>query len=415
MKSKLKCFCFLICLSLLSACHTPLKHHQVDAQFNGINPSYDSASKKIKTYAPDKEVKVLIVHGMGGASPAYANPLVTNLAKKLGLKPCSQESCIVDQGIKRNEIPHGNIRIYSFLAPNQIEFTFYALQWSPLTTPLKNKLNFDLLDPQRSEMNQAIKAGIIDNGFVDVVAYLGLRKDSIQYAVRTSLCVVARKKSDAYRAKENVACDLSAVSPGNLEGKELQIITYSMGSFLVFDTLRETVKQGQSGSDEQKSKAAKAAQTIGKKVARIYMLANQLPLLELSQFPVPGTVQEKSNAKSPFAKSLEKVVEGKTDNDPKLSIIAFSDVNDILGYKLRIQDFGKIADVTNVVLSIAKTGYFWNSLACPTIAHTGYPKDPVVINLLAEGCNQDKPNECVTGMQVVEKNESLNDCLKAEF
>jgi hypothetical protein len=130
------------------------------------------------------------------------------------------------------------------------------------------------------------------------------------------------------------------------------------------------------------------------------MLANQLPLLTLADVQAPGTadVAEATASAKPY-QSLKSValqrnvatsepVTGAPTASPKLSIVAFSDPNDLLSYPLPGWLQSENASISNVSISVVQSalyvpflGWIYN----PEPAHTGYAINDDVVDLILNG------------------------------
>ena len=125
----------------------------------------------------------------------------------------------------------------------------------------------------------------------------------------------------------------------------------------------------------------------------VFMLANQLPLLELSEVSNPVPLQRASNT------AVKALAEIHRQNKPKfrrqqpttplpLHLVAFSDPNDLLSYPLDKSSISGSSTIaySNVVVSVERSAIL-GVFAWPMTAHTGHDKSKVVMNLLAFGHN----------------------------
>ena len=129
---------------------------------------------------------------------------------------------------------------------------------------------------------------------------------------------------------------------------------------------------------------------------RVYMLANQLPLLEMGQERAEVRNQTDSYCRPSGAHYDNRFLRS-------LSIYAFSDPNDILSYPIPPKFVEEYIDSrlcprpTNISINIAKPisllglGEFAN----PIRAHDGYDQDERVISLIAHGIGHDNSAEIV--------------------
>ena len=122
----------------------------------------------------------------------------------------------------------------------------------------------------------------------------------------------------------------------------------------------------------------------------VYMLANQLPLLELSEVSNPLPLR---HAPATAVKALAEI---RRQNKPRarlqrpqaplaLHLVAFSDPNDLLNYPLDQSSIsGSTIVYSNVAVSVERSAIL-GVFAWPMTAHTGHDKSKVVMDLLAFG------------------------------
>jgi hypothetical protein len=118
----------------------------------------------------------------------------------------------------------------------------------------------------------------------------------------------------------------------------------------------------------------------------IYMMSNQLPMLQLGR-----KMPEVSNQKAAYCQANgEKYSQRMLAKTP---IIAFSDPNDLLSYAIphgfveKYLDSRLCIDVTNVNINVATIfdAFGLGKLANPLDAHVGYDTDDRVVALIAKG------------------------------
>ena len=166
-------------------------------------------------------------------------------------------------------------------------------------------------------------------------------------------------------------------------GTPLIVISESLGSKILFDTLLALIK------DEAKDqRAARAAQLAVDRMAYLIMAANQIPLLQTAeQIPAPG---EGLTVQTAPQDSLQELLQRRQDRSrdrrgpaiDALTLIAFTDPNDLLSYTLPPERYPG-AIVHNVLVSNDRTvfGLFEN----PAKAHLDYLSNPDVGSLISCG------------------------------
>jgi hypothetical protein len=118
----------------------------------------------------------------------------------------------------------------------------------------------------------------------------------------------------------------------------------------------------------------------------IFMLSNQLPMLQLGR-ELPEVAGQEASYCTPEGANFNKRMVSETD------IIAFSDPNDLLSYGIppgfaeKYIDSRLCAKITNVNINIAKImdAFGMTDLANPLQAHVGYDTDDRVVALIAKG------------------------------
>ena len=140
---------------------------------------------------------------------------------------------------------------------------------------------------------------------------------------------------------------------------------------------------------------------------RVYMLANQLPLMQLGR-DAPQVVGEIDEYCRPGGTKHEKAIL------KELFVVAFSDPNDVLSYAIppnyadESMDSRLCPTVVNVSINLVPVTKIFGlgEVANPFEAHEGYDNDPRVIGLIVRGIGQDKVDDAVsegcTWMRTVE-------------
>ena len=333
----------------------------------------------------DQTMKVLMVHGIGPHLPGYSAPLTAKLMRALGLEIREERHKeFILRKPKLGDGPLGTVRVSRFMNQEQTrELLFYELTWSKIAEQEKKVLDYDASQEQdfrRAGVNSIMKH-FVNSHIPDTLIYLGPNQVKIRTSVRQALCWMTSGDWDDYEPFTDKTCDLrSNERIKEIVNDDYVIIGHSLGSRIAMDTLQWAVEL----MDNQESSVGKRA--FQKKDFTIYMLANQLPLMELGQEPVKTRGQIPSYCQADGAKYADRGLN-------KLSIVAFSDPNDILSYTVpptfadNYLNSRLCPKVTNVVLNIA----FPISLlgitdfADPVTAHSGYDRDDRVIGIMTHG------------------------------
>lgn len=410
--SKLKSALIYLFSFVLCGCSTP----QVTGKFQSLKAIQES----------EDNLHIILVHGINKHDPGWSKDFHTKLEKPLNLVSDGKsdwDKCIFIKGTgqlgdlshcKGGDVlptPDGILKSVTLKSSEGKTVTITEVTWSPITTALKQQLlDYDKesgLSKKRAWLNRSLREGLVDDGFSDALAYTGEAGERIRAVVRKAICYSMTGKLDG-----NAACDLRA------DNHRFAFITHSLGSRVVFDALHV-------GEDEEiraKNNSGlmlefDAMKKTADKTVAIYMLANQLPLLEMagvsgakdsgtdgtkvfmigeSAAPVRGLVgrflQERSGA--PDKMQMLKA----TDKTP-VSIAAFSDPNDLLSYSLYRAGMDRLEDVQVADIWVRNAINF-GVFANPLSAHQDYWTNPDVINLLIDGktesqraCGQGSGNE----------------------
>jgi len=361
----LRVVCIGVCAAaLLSGCTILSVRHLDD--FEGLDAALNRANNANGT------LRILFVHGMGHHGPGYSRPVMEGVAARLSLSPSRSAAPI---RINKESHDYGEINVtgYSGLGGKQIEV--YELTWSPTTDQIKaEQFQTDRrYAGDRVYLNRELKDKLIDDALADPVLYIGRYRNHMQFPIM--------------RAVEAVLHDYQPRD-------ELAVVTYSLGSYMCYDTLLK-MSRGEKIMGERDYSAGVVRDLIGH-TNYVFMLANQLPLLELSEVSNPISLRHESSA------AVKSLAEIRQQNRPKsavqrqqapvaLHLVAFSDPNDLLSYPLDARSVSSGSVVySNAVVSVARTAIF-GVVASPLTAHTGHEHSTTVMDLLAFGHKTSQP------------------------
>ena len=162
----------------------------------------------------------------------------------------------------------------------------------------------------RRKYNGQLKDKLVNYGFSDAVLYLGPAGEQIRDAVRGAMCSAALDASgfgfSAQGPRVNHAdiCQVAALQ--NIEAAPFAFVTESLGSKVAFDIIRDAMTDGRGNIYDDMIKGT-----------QFFMLANQVPLLSLSD----------------ISETARRVPEPYSEED-RPTIIAMSEINDFLTYEL---------------------------------------------------------------------------------
>jgi len=355
---------------------------------------------------PKGKTKVLMVHGVGRHIPGYSTHLYENLARELGLS-------VVDLPPKELTLTHpgnsseklGNLRLTRLLSRDRNkELLFYELTWSSITDDEKENLNFDVSGQvtfRRATMNRALKK-FSNDAIADPLLYLGENQEPIRISVGQSLCWMVSHGWDDFPSDTHKPCTIKSITPEfliNVEKDDYIFISHSLGSRITMDALQRLsrVLNAATQSPAEQELAQKLFPEFEKfrlgfqnRHIKIFMLSNQLPLLQLGR-PRPDVLNQHKDYCLPGGNRYAQRFVNETH------IIAFSDPNDILsynipfGFKKNYIDSRVCARISNISINIAYVNDLlgFSEVANPMEAHVGYDHDERVIALMAHGLGKD--------------------------
>jgi hypothetical protein len=334
-----------------------------------------------------RPVDVLLVHGMCTHDQVWANNAIDGLVKAVDSNFKADSSS--RQAIQPAAAPAITIVPRTVtLAGGTVNFS--ALVWSPLTAGLKSQLAYDSTGnptdcsvpgeckPKRASLNGRLKDVLLNDCLSDAVIYQGESRQ----AIRSALVAAITKVIGDSEAKARAA----GVTPG-----PLMLVTESLGSKVTFDALAEMVEG--SASPQSKSAGDSAVARLG----LVMMGANQLPILGLADQSVDVAGARISAAGSAPQDALTRLLrladrpKLTQSSFSKLSLVAFTDPNDLLSYRLQASRYASLdVDVTDVLVSNDST--YFGFLERPDTAHTGYRSNAAVASLIA--CGKPRSAKC---------------------
>ncbi len=415
----------LSALSLLAGCAALPTPVVLDY---GATHTVKGMSELYRAEAPSEPLHVLIVHGMGTPQPYAFEAFIRSLADRFGfvqvppLKSAPQpQGCylvapaeealvhpaptpIVITGVP----PQAQAQLYTYdfgVTPSgPPKLTVSYLLWTPLTELIKCSLaNEDNNVGAKVPPQQAFAAfakGFIDDKLGDAVLYAGTyRESAMRPSIQAGLCLMI----DGKPSPNGRTC-----SSPNYDQKTV-IITHSLGGYMLMDAIDDELRREKGGAAHGTS----AAHKILENTQFIYMMANQLALLDFSTldgYPHrPDGGSKATDVKQHFAQRWNAIKlkapvlpgAGEAGETPGVTrqIVAFSDPNDILSWRLKPHNLKlppsewNLVQETNVYMSndeFSVPGVF----SMPTEAHGGYFVNPTVMDMMVCGVENGAPRAC---------------------
>ena len=356
--------------------------------FSGVDASIENTEGK---------TKVLMVHGVGHHIPGYSTILLEKLAKELDLTVMEmpfKELTLTDQKAPSKNL--GNLRLNRLLSKDRSrELLFYELTWSSISEIEKEVLAYDnsgLHSFRRAKFNDILKK-FSNDAISDPMIYLGEKQEDIQKSVSQSYCWMISRGWNNFPSGGHKPCDL--LTPNifeNAKRDDYIFISHSLGSRITIDALQRLagVVNDKEFQKEQPN-LEKLHRTLQDKAITIFMLSNQLPLLQLGR-SLPEVTNKHENYCSPKGSNYAERFANQTH------IVAFSDPNDLLSYAIpagfeeKYLDSRMCTNVSNISLNIASVVDIFglSEVANPMEAHLGYDHDERVVALLAHGIDGNK-------------------------
>ncbi|MDD1607889.1 MAG: hypothetical protein LUQ18_05230, partial [Methylococcaceae bacterium] len=318
----------------------------------------------VASYLANKQqnTKILFVHGVGDHVPGYTTHFLEKLAKELNLNERSAEQ----KNIQLNTplLPNqnlGNLRVTHLLnEQNGQELTFYELTWSEITRKEKELLAFDTsgdYDFRRAKINGLLKKFSNDTG-PDPVIYLGESRVPILAAFGQSFCWMASSDFAHLPSDGKHDCtNLDDSHASRIDKDNYIFMSHSLGSRITIDGLQRLAgmlahPEKYTAGGKKLVVALKTLEVLRNKHIPIFMLSNQLPILQLGRELPEVAGQDARYCEANGADYKNRMV-SETD------IIAFSDPNDLLSYGIPHEFADKYIDsrlcarITNVNINIA--------------------------------------------------------------
>lgn len=358
-------------------------------QFPGLKPHLENAKGRLK---------VLMVHGVGDHKPGYSTQFLEKVAKELELTVTTKSHKNIK--LSAPETPEkslGNLRISRYLDKNRShELMFYELTWSEITAKEKEVLAYDNSGQysfRRAEVNNLMKEFSNDTA-PDPIIYLGESRKDILLSFSQSFCWMTYGNWDELPIENNTICKLPDISA--IFNDHYAFVSHSLGSRITIDGIQQIAsdlaQKAESGDFYQQN----INEALKNKKISIYMMSNQLPMLQLGRKLPEISDQKEAYCQQDGDKYSERML-------ANTSIIAFSDPNDLLSYAIhpgfieKYIDSRLCLDVTNVNINIAHVYDIFGlgNFANPLDAHVGYDTDDRVVALIGKGIGNENVSEIV--------------------
>jgi hypothetical protein len=363
--------------------------------FSGVLPllEHQAGWPPLGEAGPKRPIlKVIMVHGVGTHVPGYSARLSANLATALGLGVIAPEPKgfpIEGVAFPGETLGELNVTRHTNEARDR-EMLFYELTWSPISQPAKDAYAFDdtaVYAHKRASLNNAFKQFVNDVA-ADPLVYTGTGRERIQAAVAQTLCWAISADWQGLPDQQQICTPDSPAFASRLDDDDFAFITHSLGSRITTDAL-ERLARLMKQEAVQRPQIGPLAQAFREREVKVFMLANQLPLLQSGLEPAGVRDSMPGYCRPEGTHYLERLFK-------ETELIAFSDPNDLLSYPIPDRFVRDYVDSrlcpkqVNVTINVAPVsdlvglGQFANPLA----AHVDYENDERVIGLITRGIGQ---------------------------
>ena len=361
--------------STVSPFATPIVETPVVGDYGAFHGVVDLA----ESLPRGSSVKVLWTHGMCTHPPSWVDDRIHRLAVAVG--------GTAETASQRPVGGHGATLRTERVTVSGRTFEVVFLTWSPLTAEYKAALNDDAAPTDgerasytRATLNRELKRGLVNDCLTDVVVYGGPNGRDIRAAVRETVCEALGGR--LYDRNCDVSVDAVPTA--------MALVTESLGSKLIFDAVLDMWNAAESSADRtQIDRLALSLATM----RTMYMLANQVPLLESAvaqhfdgRFAQPAApMRARTSARHVFgllsvARTVSPPAEG------PMTVVAFSDPNDLLSYRITPAHFPEdLKDFRIVNVIVSNDATYFGYVERPDTAHCGYSWNPHVYGMLAKG------------------------------
>jgi len=358
---------FMLMSVFVSSCASPYSTPELDQ----LDSSGPLAFNGISDHLKQGNVRVIWIHGMCDHDYRWAVDRRDALFKAVGASPG------IVEGVYEADAPytvHGVAKVGSSRLDTR------HIVWSPLSTAFKDRLRYDdapapgedrneRFPYERAKLNKQLKQTLMNRCLIDAVVYAGPNGDRIREWVKGQVCEGLGGSTSAGQCRLR-----SGPAPRTV------LVAESLGSKLLFDALRSIW-------DDNSSRRQAATEQFAS-VQSVFLLANQIPLLDAADRPATtikaagagaGTLDFLSVLAEPRQPTVKSAVEL-----PDLQVTAFTDPNDLLSYRLSGKGlhFDRVK-VINVIVSNAPT--YLGLFEMPDAAHCGYKWNRHVMGAVAFG------------------------------
>ncbi|HVN92862.1 MAG TPA: hypothetical protein VMT38_04170 [Terracidiphilus sp.] len=269
------------------------------------------------------------------------------------------------------------------------------------------------IKPRAVLMNRELKTELVDWALSDVLMSVGPLGGILRDGVRQLMAKSAAFDPNAANANPGATSGIgkydwrSQLTRDNVLDQEFVVVTHSLGSYLLFNTLNPEFANVPGNSLTPAETARKTAEEnavryIFERTSQMYFFANQLEMLEITNLEsspqstttaiasrglapapsIPTSPAENFRAlvnlwKDDQAKFQQVLHPGDPASQEKIQVVAWSDPSDIITYRMP-----KIGDVDVVNLYVKNAAHYFGFLESPRKAHDDYAKNIDVLRVM---------------------------------
>ena len=341
---------------------------------------------------PGTDVRMVLSHGMcsGEHGPGWVAKRIDSLAQSVGADP--------RKALKTVTFPSGVERYDATLIGDQdrtynITFVVYGRPIDAARDNLDLDSGSGGKQPRRAWANDVAKTTLMNDCLIDAVFYLGPNGDRIRRDVREFWCgyLGGSVTLSTGELDENLKCQIGRRASHS--EALVFLIPESLGAKVIFDAYRQVDVSG----------PVERSQALGP-VGGIHLVTNQILLLD--QAGIAGddsrvlTNRGDQGRAGRISPSLESFISdanrgvsiSSTDasNVPStVPVVAYTDPNDVLGYRLLPE--GRLGGATFVNVLLSNTGTFVPGapiVANPIAAHRGAEKQDALFEMILDGSDR---------------------------
>ena len=335
-------------------------------------------------------LKIMTVHGIGSHAPGYSRRLLNSLVTEFRLTRMAEVVKTVNLTHPDHPGDLGILSVYRYMnAAQTSEVLFYELTWDSIIEEQIEIVDYDNGEEaaaRRVPLNHTMKT-FLNGSIPDALAYNSEYRQPIQAAVAQSACWMLTGSWEELPNGKAAYCDpLRPNAWSRIENSNIAIISHSLGSRISLDAIQRTLSRVSAVPELRE-----ISEILKDKPVYLYMLSNQLPLLQVGQ-PLPEVHDQiRPICSAEGERRDERMLE-------RLQIVAFSDPNDLFSYTVKPAYADRYIDsrlcpaITNVVIEVAPITSFLGTeaFANPQSAHSDYETDSRVLKMLVSGLGADR-------------------------